>query len=266
MTRLPQFFSGTSLPHIDLEICVDSVESAIAANAGGADRVELCSALREGGITPSIGLISTVRNEISCDLFVLIRPRAGDFVYSNHELAVMQEDLRVAKEIGANGVVIGLLTNEGRVDVEPTSALIDVARPMQVTFHRAFDVATDLDRAFEEVIATGADRLLTSGGEPSALNGIQIIAKLQAAAAGRIQIMPGASIRLSNAREIVERTGVREIHTSLGAKVASAANHSGAHVRIGADADEFSRYLVFEDDVRSLRKMLDAIHIQPDHS
>jgi len=100
----------------------------------------------------------------------------------------MQEDLRVAKEIGANGVVIGLLTNEGRVDVEPTSALIDVARPMQVTFHRAFDVATDLDRAFEEVIATGADRLLTSGGEPSALNGIQIIAKLQAAAAGRIQI------------------------------------------------------------------------------
>lgn len=245
-----------------LEVCIDSVDSAIAANVGGADRVELCSALREGGITPSLGLIATVRRAICCDLFVLIRPRGGDFVYSDYEVEAMREDIRLAKEIGANGVVTGLLTVEGRVDAERTRALVEFARPMQVTFHRAFDVALDLDRALEEVIATGADRLLTSGGEPDAVRGMEKIAKLNVAAAGRIRVMPGAGIRLANAREIVERTGVREIHTSLGTKVASAAVHSGAHVKIGADADEFSRSVVVEADVRRLRETLDAIRLQ----
>lgn len=259
----PLIFLGKTLLPINLEICIDSVESAIAADAGGANRVELCAALREGGITPSIGLISTVRRAISCDLCVLVRPRGGDFVYSDHEFQVMQEDIRAAKETGANGIVLGLLTADGRVDVERTRALIDLTRPMQATFHRAFDVAIDLDAALEAVIATGADRLLTSGGEPNAVLGIEMIAKLNAAAAERIRIMPGAGVRQSNAREIVERTGVRDLHTSLGTKVASAAVHSGAHVKIGADADEFSRYLVVEDDVRRLRETLDAIHLHP---
>ncbi len=175
----------------------------------------------------------------------------------------MREDIRAAKEIGANGVVLGLLTAEGRVDVERTRALVEFARPMQATFHRAFDVAIDLDRALEAVIATGADRLLTSGGEPDAVRGMGRIASLREAAGDRIRIMPGAGVRLSNAREIVERTGVRDMHTSLGTKVHSAAVHSGAHVKIGADADEFSRYLVVEDDVRRLRETLDALDRRP---
>jgi copper homeostasis protein len=242
-----------------LEICLDCVESAIAADRGGADRVELCSALREGGITPSAGLIAAVRAAVSIGVFVLVRPRGGDFVYSGHEFEVAREDILAAKKAGADGVVVGMLTAEGRVDVERTRRLIELARPMQATFHRAFDAAIDLDRALEEVIACGADRLLTSGGEPDAVQGTERIAKLQAAAGKRLRIMPGAGIRLSNAREIAERTGVGDIHTSLGTKVPSTAVHSGARAKIGADADEFSRYLVLEEDVRRLKASLDGI-------
>jgi len=242
-----------------LEICADSVESAIAADAGGADRIELCSALREGGLTPSAGLISGVRSAVSVDLFVLIRPRGGDFVYSDHEFDVMRKDIEAAKAEGANGVVLGLLTANGYVDTERTGELIELARPLQVTFHRAFDVAIDLDRSLNEVIACGADRLLTSGGEPNAMSGIERIARLHEAAGGRIRIMAGAGIRQSNVRSFVQRTGVREIHTSLSTKTSSAARHNGHHVKISSHSDEFSRFLVMEQDVRRFKSTLQAI-------
>jgi copper homeostasis protein len=246
-----------------LEMCVDSVESAIGSDLGGADRVELCSALREGGITPSAGLIAETRKAISIDLFVLIRPRGGDFVYSDHEIKVMKKDIQMAKEHGAEGIVLGLLTTDGHVDVEQTRALIELARPLKVTFHRAFDVSIDLDRALEDVIATGADRLLTSGGEPNAMHGIESIASLCKAAGDRIRIMAGAGIRETNVRNFVRQTGVREIHTSLRTRNSTTNNsqprHTGTHVKIGSHEDEFSRFLIFEKDVRRFRSVLQGI-------
>jgi copper homeostasis protein len=245
-----------------LEICVDSVESSIAAASGGAHRIELCSALSEGGITPSSGLIDAVRKTIFIDVFVIIRPRGGDFVYSDFEFEVMRNDICIAKQLGANGVVLGLLTAEGRVDKTRTRSLIELARPMQVTFHRAFDVAINLEDALEDVIACGVDRILTSGGEVSAQRGVKTIATLNKIANGRIHIMAGGSIRVSNVRAIVQRSGVNEVHTSLSTKIASTAQHGNQHVHIGSQPHEFTRYAVLEEDVRAMKSTLEAVRVE----
>ncbi len=245
---------------MDLEICVDSVESAIAAAKGGAERIELCSALSEGGITPSAGLISAVRAAVSIDLFVMIRPRGGDFLYSNHELEIMRKDILEAKLRGVNGIVLGILTKDLTVDRTRTRILIELARPLQVTFHRAFDVCADMDRALEDVIACGADRLLTSGGKANALRGEKKIAHLHQKAGRRIRIMAGGGIRTSNVRALALRTGVSDVHTSLSTKVKGVAFDGG--VDLDSRQGGFTRYLVKENDVRAFKSALLEIPVE----
>jgi copper homeostasis protein len=244
---------------VDLEICVDSVESAMAAACGGAQRVELCSALGEGGVTPSAGLIRAVRDAIPIDIFLIIRPRVGDFHYTDHDFAVMRDDIRDAKSLGVNGVALGLLTAGGRVHVERTRSLVELARPMQVTFHRAFDLTPDLDEALEDVIACGAERILTSGGEANAVRGMDRIGQLRERAGDRIRIMAGGGIRRSNVRRLAERTGVCDIHTSLSNTVHSDPPNGHGRVRIGSRPGENARFLVTEEDVRAIHDALHAL-------
>jgi copper homeostasis protein len=204
-----------------VEICVDSVEGAVAAERGGADRVELCANLFEGGTTPSAGCVKLARRRIKIGLQVIIRPRGGDFLFAPGEVEVMREDIRLAKEFGADGVVIGCLTAEGEIDQNLTAELIALARPMNVTFHRAFDMCRDPKKGLEDLIALGVDRLLTSGQEASCVEGLELIAELQRQAARRIIIMPGGGITPRNVRRVVETAGVSEVHLSARSSVES---------------------------------------------
>ncbi|MDO7874267.1 copper homeostasis protein CutC [Hymenobacter sp. ASUV-10] len=197
-----------------LEICANSVQSALAAQAGGAHRIELCQSLEQGGITPSYGLIRQVRALLQIPVFVLIRPRPGDFVYDAHELAIMQADIVACRELGCDGVVLGALTPAGRIDVPRCRELVALAHSLPVTFHRAFDDCADLAQALEDVIATGCQRLLTSGGQASAEAGQAALAALVQQAAGRLHIMPGAGISPANLTALAAHTGVQEFHAS----------------------------------------------------
>ncbi|MFA6107662.1 MAG: copper homeostasis protein CutC [Candidatus Latescibacterota bacterium] len=196
------------------EACVDSLESALAAAAGGADRVELCAGLLEGGLTPSDGTLRLVRQRLTLPLHVLIRPRGGDFCYSETEFEVMRLDLQRAHALEADGVVLGILRPDGTVDRERTAVLAELARPMSVTFHRAIDVARDPHEALEVLIGLGIDRVLTSGQEATALEGVEGIAALVQQAADRIMVMAGAGITERNVARIVAQTGVREVHAT----------------------------------------------------
>ncbi|HNT92894.1 MAG: copper homeostasis protein CutC [Bacteroidales bacterium] len=197
-----------------VEICVDSVESAIIAEAAGAGRLELCSALAEGGVTPSAGLIESVRRNTGIRIHVLIRPRGGDFLYSDNEFSVMRRDIDTAGELGADGIVTGILNNDGTVDVERTALLAEYASPMSLTFHRAFDLCRDPGKGLEEVIATGAERLLTSGQAKNAIEGAPLIKALIKDAAGRLTIMPGGGIDEYNIALLAASTGAHEYHLS----------------------------------------------------
>ncbi len=194
-----------------IEVCAYSLESCINAQAGGAGRIELCSGLGEGGTTPSAGLIEAVREHVNIPLYVMIRPRGGDFVYDVFEEAVMKKDIEVARKLGADGVVLGILLPDGQVDVARTKALVDYARPMKVTFHRAFDLTPDPVKALKEVIETGAERILTSGQKPTAPGGILLLEKLAQTAGDQIEIMAGGGVNHTNAAQLVS-AGVHALH------------------------------------------------------
>ncbi|MBO7248907.1 MAG: copper homeostasis protein CutC [Bacteroidales bacterium] len=201
---------------VKFEICCGSLQSALNAQEAGAHRVELCSALSLGGLTPSYGTIEMARKMLEIDINVLIRTRGGDFLYGSDEVAVMIRDIRTCASIGVQGVVIGALDPLGNIDMDCCRALVATARNygLSVTFHRAIDRAYDIFTALDDAIALGVDRVLTSGGKPSAYQGMDTIAQMNKMASGRTIIMPGAGITPSNIKEIITSTGVSEVHFS----------------------------------------------------
>jgi copper homeostasis protein len=198
-----------------LEICVETLAAALAAERGGADRIELCENLRVGGVTPSVELMRAARKQIQIPIFAMIRPRGGDFFYSEEEFDAMLRELATVKESGMDGAVFGLLDADRRVDVGRTRTLVEMARPLPATFHRAFDETANLMQALGEVIGTGASRILTSGGEASVEEGIATITELVDASRGRIAIMPGGGISAGNIERVLRMTGAREFHSGL---------------------------------------------------
>jgi copper homeostasis protein len=243
-----------------IEIGVDSLDSALTAERGGADRIELCSDLLEGGITPSAGLIQTVRSKLDIPIFVMIRPRGGDLYYSPSEFDLMVLDLLEAKRLGANGLVLGLLKIDGQIDVERTSRLVELAYPLEVTFHRAIDMAPDMERACADVVLTGAHRILTSGGKQTAHLGAAQIARLVQVANGKLNVMAGSGVRAHNVEELARITGAKEFHGSLRKPMASPVTYQNQALSMGVQKDnEFIRYQLLEEDVRALRDAVDRI-------
>jgi len=226
-----------------LEISIETVEAAQAAQRGGADRLELCADLSIGGVTPSIEVMRTVREQLRIPVFAIIRPRGGDFVYSKAEFAEMKRSIGEAKQAGMDGVVLGILTKDRLVDIERTRELVAIARPLPATFHRAFDDCANLYEALEDVMQTGSSRILTSGGAKSALEGAAPLANLVAAAGNRITIVPGAGISASNIARVVKETGAREFHSGLGSVLPY-----GSH-----------DYQRFETEVRKLTEQLASL-------
>src|SRR5579864_2916505 len=199
-----------------LEISAQTAEAALAAQRGGAQRIELCAKLGVGGLTPSEELMHRVREQVRLPIFAMIRPRPGDFVYSAQEFQRMRRDIATAKRLGMDGIVVGLLTKESRVDVPRAKELVEYARPLPVTFHRAFDACANFPDSIEDVMETGATRILTSGGAATALEGAGVLASLIIAAGERIILLPGSGINASNIAKVAQETNAREFHSGLG--------------------------------------------------
>jgi copper homeostasis protein len=244
-----------------LEICVDSVESAITAQYAGANRVELCDNLIEGGTTPSLGTITSVRKNLSIDVNVIIRPRGGDFLYTDIEYDIMRRDIDICGEYGVNGIVIGILRLNGEIDVERTAKLIEFAQPMSVTFHRAFDMCSEPVKGLEDIIAAGADRLLTSGQKGTAFDGSELIAQLHKKAKDRIILMPGGGINESNIALLAKASGCREFHLTARKIIESEMIFRKQGISMGGTQEipEFSRKVADADMIRRIVDILSSI-------
>lgn len=243
------------------EICANSVESCVEAQRGGADRVELCAGMPEGGTTPSYGDVVVARRLLTTTkLHVIIRPRGGDFLYSDLEKEIMLEDVRMARRLGVDGVVFGALTAEGDVDMEFMRQLMEEAEGMSVTFHRAFDVCRDPREALEQIIELGCECILTSGQMPKAEEGVELLRELVERAGKRIVIMPGCGVNASNIAHIAEATGAREFHFSARSKRDSGMIFRRSRVSMGGAVviDEYSRDVT---DVEIVRETIDRLQI-----
>ncbi len=244
------------MKQVRLEVAVDHPEAVLAAANGGAERLELCSTLADGGLTPSFGLLEWTLAAVSVPVHAMVRPRAGNFVYSPAELAVMCSDIRAMAKAGAHGIVAGCLTPQGAVDTDAMQRITDAAGEMRRCFHRAFDLTVDREQALEDVIRCGAEVLLTSGGAVSLLAGGAEVARIAQQAAGRIEIMGGAGVRLSNAGELWRTLPIDTIHSSLRSPWREA-NQNGEHDANMGSRDEELLYTVREEDVRAVLSVLE---------
>ena len=231
-----------------LEIAVFSVEAAVTALKAGAHRIEFCENPQEGGTTPSYGSLKTLRSYTTQPVFPIIRPRGGDFLYTKNEFKVMRSDILMARKLDYPGIVIGLLNQDGSIDLERTKRLVDLASPMEVTFHRAFDRCNDPFKALEDIIATGCKRILTSGQFPNAADAQPLLKKLVEQAGDRIIIMPGSGVRSNNIKEITQATAAKEMHSSARQMQASKMLYTKDSMKenlqaTGVDADEIKKML-----------------------
>jgi copper homeostasis protein len=238
------------------EICIDSISGIHAAKSAGAHRVELCANLLEGGITPSRGMIRQARKVEGIKLHVIIRPRGGDFLYDDDEFSIQEADIDTAKAERADGVVIGLLQADGTIDVDRTRALIARARPLAVTFHRAFDMTPDPFAALETLISLGVERVLTSGQEASVLEGLPLITELVRRAGEKIIVMPGGGITARNVQRIVSEARPREIHFAALEISPSSMRHRREHVFMGGELrpPEYDRLVTSAETINSVMK------------
>ncbi len=237
-----------------LEIIGFTIESCVAAQKGGANRIELCDGPGEGGTTPSYGFIKAARKKLAIDLFVMIRPRGGDFYYSDDEFEMMKSDVLLCKQLGCDGIVTGILTRDGKVDIKRNTELVQLAAPLKATFHRAFDRVSNFTEALEDIIDIGFERILSSGGVPKATDGAQNLSKLINQASGRISIMPGSGINASNILSLAKTTGAIEFHSSASRSLKSAMDF------INPDMNEdLSSVIADENAVQNMVKELKKI-------
>jgi len=243
---------------IKLEICTFSVESAVAAQKAGAHRIELCSSFIEGGLTPSAGTIRMTRKLLDIEFYVMVRPRGGDFCYTNTELDQMHYDIEYAKSIGADGVVLGVLQPNGHVNLTRTRELVRHASPLKVTFHRAFDLTVDPLRALDDIVVCGCCRILTSGQKETALEGLDTIKNIVTYSAGRIEIMAGSGVNPENATKFIE-AGVDALHFSAKTLKQSKMKYRNPEVLIN-QTEKMSDYDLIEVDIEKIRKMKKIIN------
>lgn len=237
-----------------LEIATSDFPTTRSAVEGGADRIELCANLAEGGTTPSAGMIRKCREAFNVLLYPIIRPRGGDFLYTNEEFEIMMHDVKLCKESGCDGIVTGLLLADGNIDLIRTAKLVEAAYPLGVTFHRAFDRCLDPFAALEQLISIGCERILTSGQQPGAPAGAELIARLNQAAANRIIIMPGSGVRADNVRQLAEQTGCVELHSSLRSKAKSQMQF--IHPAFASSEESYMNNAIGTEEVRKLKKAL----------
>ena len=241
----------------ELEICVNSINSALAAQKGGATRIELCDNMAEGGTSPSAGMIRECKRLLIIPVFPIIRPRGGDFLYSDEEFTVMKQDILFCKESGCEGVAIGILKADGSIDTERCRELIALARPMQVTFHRAFDRCNDLSSGLADIISIGCDRVLTSGGQISAGEAIPELSALVKQAADRIIILAGSGVNEENISQIAKQTGIKEFHSTAKEITSSAMQYKGD----GELSQQDGGFPIFETKAEKVLKMKQALEL-----